>query len=128
MFINNFNTVRCDLYAYICEREYKVQDVIDIQGKSPVARVIRQFEDCKARVEKYHKESDYFRSLCEDFAVCERALEKWQASNAATADQRRQEYTELLAELRNEIQDWLEEQSISDESNKESGPLDPHTS
>jgi len=91
-----------------------VQVVSDIRNKSPVARVIRQFEDWKTRVEKYHKESGHFRSLCEDFAVCERALEKWQTSDAAIAAQRQQEYTELLAELRSEIQDWMEQQHIQD--------------
>ena len=72
------------------------------------ARVISQFEDWKTRIEQSFQESDDFRSLCKDYAVCERALENWQASNAAVAAQRRQEYTELLAELGKEILDWLE--------------------
>jgi len=73
-----------------------------------VARVISQFEDLKTRIEQPFQESDDFRSLCEDYAVCARALENWQASDAAAATQRQQEYTELLAELGKEIRDWLE--------------------
>jgi len=86
-----------------------VEVVSDIRSKSALARVIRQFKDWETRIKQYHNESGDFRSLCEDFAVCERALEKWQASDAAMAAQRQQEYEELLAELRNEIQDWLEQ-------------------
>ena len=99
-----------------------MQGVSDIRSRSPVARVIRQFEDWKTRVEKYHKESGHFRSLCEDFAVCERALEKWQTSDAAIAAQRQQEYTELLAELRSEIQDWMEQHNLHDQTTEGGGP------
>jgi len=86
-----------------------VEVVSDIRSKSALARVIRQFKDWETRIKQYHNESGDFRSLCEDYAVCERALEKWQASDTAMAAQRQQEYEELLAELRNEIQDWLEQ-------------------
>jgi hypothetical protein len=80
----------------------------DKRIKDSAARVISQFEDWKTRIEQSFQESDDFRSLCKDYAVCERALENWQASNEAVAAQRQQEYTELLAELRQEILDWLE--------------------
>ena len=80
----------------------------DKQTEDSVARVISQFEDWKTRIEKSFQESDDFRSLCEDYAVCARALENWQASNAATATERQKEYAELLAELGKEILDWLE--------------------
>ena len=85
----------------------------DKRIKDSAARVISQFEDWKTLIEQSFQESDDFRSLCKDYAVCERALENWQASNEAVAAQRRQEYTELLAELRQEILDWLEHQHRS---------------
>jgi len=94
-----------------------VERMSDKRIKSSVARVISQFEDWKTHVEQSYLESDDFRSLCEDYAVCARALETWQASNAATAHQRQQEYTELLAELGREIHDWLEQRYVHDESN-----------
>ena len=82
----------------------------DKHNQDSVARVISQFEGWKTRIEKSFQESEDFRSLCEDYAICARALENWQASNAATATERQQEYTELLAELGQEIHDWLEHQ------------------
>lgn len=106
----------------------KLERVSDIRSRSSIARVIRQFENWKARVEQYHKESSDFRSLCEDYAICERTLEKWNASDAAIAAQRRQEYKELLEELHGEIRDWLEQQYIHDQSKKGTVPRDPHIS
>jgi hypothetical protein len=52
--------------------------------------------------------------MCEDYAVCARSLENWQASDAAVADQRRKEYTELLAELKQEIHSWLDQRYVLD--------------
>jgi ribosomal protein L16 Arg81 hydroxylase len=99
----------------------------DKRIKSSVARVISRFEDLKTRVEQSYLESGDFRSLCEDYAVCERALEKWQASDLAIAAQRRREYKELLAELGEEIQDWLEQRYAHEQSNKRIGPGNPNT-
>lgn len=81
----------------------------DNRTEDSVARVVSQFRDLKTLIGKCFKESDDFRSLCEDYAVCQRALENWQISNAATAAQRQQEYTELLTELEKEIHEWLEQ-------------------
>lgn len=80
----------------------------DKRTEDSVARVISRFEDWKPRIEQSFQESAEFRSLCEDYTVCANALEDWQTSKAATAAQRQQEYTDLLAELGEEIQDWLE--------------------
>ena len=85
-----------------------MEHMSDKRNQDSVARVISQFEDWKTRIEQSFRESDDFRSLCKDYAVCARALENWQASNAATATERQKEYTELLAELGKEILDWLE--------------------
>lgn len=95
----------------------KVELVNNKRFKSSVARVISRFEDLKTCVEQSYQESGDFRSLCEDYAVCERALEKWQASDSAKADDMRQEYTELLAELGEEIEDWLEQRYVNHQSN-----------
>ena len=92
----------------------------NVNGKrieDSVARVIIQFKDWETCVEQSFQESDDFRALCEDYAVCARALENWQASNSALAVQRCQEYTELLAELGEEIKDWLEQRYGHDQSN-----------
>jgi len=86
-----------------------VEHISNKRNQDSVARVISQFEGWKIRIEQSFRESDDFRSLCKDYAVCARALENWQASNAAAATERQQEYTKLLAELGKEILDWLEQ-------------------
>ena len=79
-----------------------------------VARVNDQFENWKTCTEQSFEQCDDFRSLCEDYDVCARALEKWQTSTAAIAAQRQQEYSELLAELGKEIHQWVENRYRSD--------------
>ncbi|MEE4219441.1 MAG: hypothetical protein V2I48_17650 [Xanthomonadales bacterium] len=81
------------------------------------ALVVELFGSWKSRIEQSVDESEAFRSLCEDYAVCAIALEKWQASNAAISAQRQQEYSELLAELGKEIHQWLEYRYRSDTGN-----------
>ena len=81
----------------------------DKHFEDSLSRVTGQFEGWATCIEKSFQESEDFRSLCEDYAVCARVLENWQVSDAANADQRRQEYTELLTELAKEIHDWLEQ-------------------
>ena len=86
------------------------------QFESSIARVIKQFKGWESYIEhSCHKNSE-FRSLCEDYAVCARALENWQASDAAMAVQRQKEYTELLAELEQEIHGWLEQRYVAGQS------------
>lgn len=59
-------------------------------------------------IENAYRDSRPFRDLCEDYRKCVRALERWKQLEANGTGPRRQEYTELLAELRGEIQTWLE--------------------
>lgn len=80
----------------------------DERIEDAIARVIEQFEDWKSCIEHSWQENDDFQALCEDYAVCARALDNWKRSDASRAVQRRQEYEELLAELGGEILDWLE--------------------
>ena len=86
------------------------------QFKDSVARVIQHFEGWECYIECACQESGEFRSLCEDYAVCAHALENWQASDAAVAVQRQKEYAEWLAELKQEIHSWLEQQYVVDSS------------
>jgi|GEM_PF-2150773 len=84
--------------------------------ESPIAQVIKQFEGWESYIEHSCHNNSEFRSLCEDYAVCARALENWQASDAAVAVQRQKEYAEWLAELKQEIHSWLEQQYVVDPS------------
>ena len=92
-----------------------------------IARVIKHFEGWECYIEIACHENGEFRSLCEDYAVCARSLENWQASDAAVAVQRQNEYTQLLAELQQEIHSWLDQRYVHDQSDKITGPRDPHT-
>jgi hypothetical protein len=85
------------------------------QFEDSIARVIKHFEGWECSIERACQESDEFRSMCEDYAVCARSLENWQASDAAVAVQRRKEYTELLAELKQEIHSWLGQRYVHDQ-------------
>jgi hypothetical protein len=81
-----------------------------------IARVTKHFEGWERHIEVACNKNGEFRTLCEDFAVCARSLEKWQASDAAVSVQRQKEYTELLAELKQEIHNWLDQRYVLDQS------------
>ena len=93
-----------------------------------LARVIKQLKGWESYIERSCHKNSEFRSLCEDYAVCARALENWQASDAAVAVQRRKEYADWLAELEQEILSWLEQRYVADQSDKGTGSGDPHSS
>ena len=59
-------------------------------------------------IENAYRDNLVFRDLCDDYRKCFRALERWKQLEANGTGPRRQEYTELLDELRGEIQVWLE--------------------
>ena len=46
--------------------------------------------------------------LIEPLERCLQAVERWERQGAIVSSQRRQEYTQLLEELRGEIEAWLE--------------------
>ena len=83
-----------------------------------IARVIEHFKGWESYIEYSCHRNSEFRSLCEDYAVCDRALENWKASDAVVAVQRRKEYSDWLAELELEIQSWLEQRFVPVQSGK----------
>jgi hypothetical protein len=48
-----------------------------------------------------------FRELCRDYRECAVALERWRRLTGEGPSSRAEEYTELLAELAEEIELWL---------------------
>jgi hypothetical protein len=53
--------------------------------------------------------NESFRDLCEDFAIAEAALRRWETSSDPDRDQRCAEYSQLVGELRKEVEaalDW----------------------
>lgn len=59
-------------------------------------------------VERALRDVESFRALCEDYRECSAALDRWEQRKGAEAAQRREEYTQLLAELDEEIRTRLE--------------------
>jgi len=55
-----------------------------------------------------YRDSQPFRELCLDYRECVATLERWTTQSAAEAVQRQEEYSELLTELRQEIESWLD--------------------
>ena len=49
-----------------------------------------------------------FRDLCEGYRRCVEARQRWEQLSGAEAPPQLQEYTELLAELSQEIETWLD--------------------
>ena len=66
------------------------------------------FPDRDELIEHTFRQSESFRSVCEDYRECMAALESWKQRETAEAPLRRREYEELLVELGREIQIRLE--------------------
>ena len=96
--------------------EVMVEYMKDERFEDSLARVTKHFDGWECHIQCSYNENDEFRSLCEDYAACARSLENWQASDAAVAVQRQNEYAQLLAELKQEIHNWLDQQYVNDQS------------
>lgn len=90
----------------------KGQDMSNTVQKIPETQALSLLTDRvthrKRSIQAAFHESRDFRTLCEDYESCSIALDRWNRIKSAVAVQRREEYTALLAELDQEIQDWLD--------------------
>lgn len=77
-------------------------------GDKALQSVIPSLPGCSAAIESAFGESEYFRSICSDFLLCSEALTHWDEMDSDEARARRDEYADLLRELRKEIKSWLE--------------------
>ena len=73
-------------------------------------------------IERVFAENESFRSVCEDFHVCREALSHWGNLTSDEAAHRREEYSELLGELKREILSWLEALENLPEPWEDTGP------
>lgn len=69
--------------------------------------VLSRVPDRTREIRGEYERSESFRSLCEDFCTCAEALDRWKSSDAPTAPERVEEYTQSLRELELEIEEWL---------------------
>ena len=77
-------------------------------GTEMLALITSRFEGSSDLIAQAFKKDKEFRSICKDYCDCDRALESWRNSDAAVAEQRLQEYSELLEELGRDIREWLD--------------------
>lgn len=69
-----------------------------------LAMIKRRFAGTEAAVGRVFEASESFRGLCRDYLACTAALAQWQESTSEEAGTRCEEYSELLAELTDEIE------------------------
>ena len=68
-----------------------------------------RFRGREEAVEHAFEANESFRGLCRDYLACTAALVRWQEGELDEARLRRNEYSELLAELTAEIEACLDE-------------------
>ena len=73
------------------------------------AQISSSFPGNERLIDRAYRDDPTFRELCDDYAGCAAALERWQRSSDEESSSRTQEYSELLAELADEVQAWLDE-------------------
>ena len=77
-------------------------------GTDTLTLIRDRFPDLDRLAEAAFGENPSFRDLCRDYRTCLTALHRWKQLEDPESARRRQEYTELLAELTSEIRTWLE--------------------
>jgi hypothetical protein len=65
--------------------------------------ITKRFPDHNATIVRLFKNNESFRTLCEDYYKCIKALRHWRRSDRDTASERREEYEALLIDLEEEI-------------------------
>lgn len=58
-------------------------------------------------IDRAYEENQSFKDLSQDYQSCAVALERWRRMNGDEPSSRAREYTELMAELTNEVESWL---------------------
>lgn len=75
--------------------------------------VIKRFPDYETGIRKLFVTSDFFRSICEDYAECVKVLENMDSADQMKRKGYREEYVGLLQDLEKELLDKLSKESIS---------------
>lgn len=72
------------------------------------AQISSSFPGNERLIDRAYRDDPTFRGLCDDYGRCAAALERWQRSSGDESSSRSEEYSELLAELADEVQAWLD--------------------
>jgi len=65
--------------------------------------VIKRFPESGSQIEELFADSDFFRSICEDYAECLHILNRIEFSNQINRRGYKKEYQTLLQELEEEL-------------------------
>lgn len=85
-----------------------MEHISDAPFDQPPDQLLQRFPGWRSRIESEYSLNEPFRALCDDWRICAEARERWHSSQAPVAALRRQEYDEWLAELEQEIEEWLQ--------------------
>jgi len=83
------------------------------------AQISSSFPGNERLIDRAYRDDPTFCELCDDYVRCAAALERWQRSNGDKSSPRSEEYSELLAELTDEVETWLD--AMVDDSARVSG-------
>lgn len=97
----------CSLSQPYCSFNYQ-GDSMAILRISLLA-VLKRFPAFEKTMKRLYREDDTFQSICEDYAECSEALQRWSQSALEEAPTRRKEYADLLQDLEVEILQYLGE-------------------
>lgn len=65
--------------------------------------VLERFSDRREAIRSRFVKSETFKAICEDYKICLETLRHWRRFEGEGAEQRQQEYSDLLKELEEEI-------------------------
>jgi len=78
--------------------------------KKVLNAVIKKFPESHHLILELFHQSDFFRSICEDYAVCFETIKRLESSKQMIKKGYKKEYTILLEELEKELFKKLSEQ------------------
>jgi hypothetical protein len=83
------------------------------------AQISSSFPGNERLIDRAYRDDPTFCELCDDYVRCAAALERWNRLSGDKSSPRTQEYSELLTELTDEVQAWLD--ATVDDSSRVSG-------
>jgi hypothetical protein len=81
--------------------------------EATLAPVLEKFPEAGTKIRRLFQQSPSFQSLCEDYRDCLAAWQYWGQAASEEAPSLSQSYTELLQELEQEVQEYLQGEEIS---------------
>ena len=70
---------------------------------------MKRFPEYKRIVQRLFRKNETFRTLCDDYGKCTETVSQWNRSTSEDAPVLREEYTELIREIENEIRQFIED-------------------